>query len=221
MAITHEGSAGSAFGFGNSYEANKPAGSGANAIFLAGIVTNGNATITALGWTEILSILFRFSTYELTLMRRVATGSEGSTFTFGLNGSFFGTVGISRFAGVDGTTPIDGTPATSPNVSPANPQVAPTMTTLTDGAMVVRFYAAEAPSSYTISGPTEFYDVPDATANTTLMSAGAIKTTAGSTGTQNATFGNIAEHGTVSLALKPVALEEPVITVPRNPYLYY
>lgn len=182
-------------------------------------------TPSSSGWTTQLD---RFAvpagTFNgtLTLLRKYVGPSEGASYTFSWGGAgALGAIGISRFSGVDLTTAIEAQ-TTASSSSPSTTHTAPTVTTLSNNAHVVRIYAtADTIVSWTISGPVERWDVTS-TGEGAAMLASAEQAVAGASGTQNATCSPTSRRATVSLSLKAaISLDEPVVTTPRSSYLYY
>lgn len=127
MAIVHESSA-----TATSATCNKPTGTSTGDVLVA-VVLSYSAGASLAGWTAQVSVDYS-ATYYTTILTRVADGSEGASFTFSSGGTVY-SVGISRFSGVDTTSPINGTPTS--NVGLLTPAVLPAITTTDDDAMLV------------------------------------------------------------------------------------
>lgn len=186
---------------------NKPAGVVAGDALYACIY--GNTTIpggvTLSGWVSI-AYIDDGGTNWFTVMRRIADGTEGSSFTFTERGS--GGAGIINgnilaYQGVDNTTPEDATPTTN-NGTGATLTI-PSITTVTDQAWWVAASQTDG-SATTLSQPSGFttdqatYGASgDVTREDHLLIA-----PAGATGTTTSTQNDTGGWFTISLALRPV-----------------
>lgn len=160
---------------------------------------------TLAGWTEIAHV-DDGSANSLTVMRRVVTGSEGSTFTFTGSGSqLTGAVAVA-YSGLDTGTPED-VANTETSSSGAN-VIAPTLTTFTDNAWWIATFATDgSQSGLAAPGAPMVQDVA------TFGGGGDFQrvdhkaiSPAGPTGTATAVAGGSAGGWlTISLALRPAA----------------
>lgn len=165
------------------------------------------------GWTKRSSLALGTSgNLSVWDKRADSTDVAASTFTWNWTGGGTGAVGIEAYRGVDLTTPRDATPVMGTATTGAT-ATAPTMTTVTDGAMVLRIYGEEAGSgSGSFSQPTgytEEYDVTSAAGSSTSATAmsDALQATAGATGTAASTVGGVGTNSVgFTMALRPAAL---------------
>ena len=164
---------------------NVPAGVQANDLLVAHIARTGNAAInTPSGWTAAGGTnngnFIRQATYY-----RVASGSEPASYTWTWTGSQPAAGGMSAYYGVKGTSPLDvvGTATTSNNTTSIT---APGLTTTTDDALVLAFFASNSNSTYsTAAGMTERHEA--ATTGMSLATDDMSQATAGATGNKTST----------------------------------
>lgn len=178
---------------------NKPTGSVAGNVLFITIMQSNRSYGTVTGFTNVASIPFSTSS-GATILRRVLDGSEGASFSVSFGPSTNMDIVCARFSGMDPTTPVEAS-TTTPSGASSTTHTAPSVTSLSAGAMILRVYFTTSTSSYTISGPTKFYDFHG---NGGVMGAGALQASAGSSGTQAATLSAAAPWAAASLALKPL-----------------
>lgn len=198
---------------------NKPAGSVAGDLLISQHFVTANAAPASLaGWTQIQSLPTASGT--MSALYRVLDGSEGSSFAFLWSGANVGYEGITRLTGADTASPINTSAKGTGFLNTSSPTPAPTVTTTVNDAYVMRIYVVNysTTGTWSITGPSINWQ------DSRLLNAGLIQAVAGSAGAQNAqysTTNGLAAGMTVAIAPGAVATEEPVITVPRSPYLYY
>jgi len=210
MAIALRGSPTTATGgegSGSTLVINKPTGVVENDVLIAWVVWDTTPTITASGWTQITGSPLSNSDQRGAFWYKVAGGSEPSTYTFS-GTSFDRAGGIIAFSGVDTSTPVEA--QGSQTNSSTSSVTAPTITTSTDGAMLVFAGMMDSSAGSTVSatvpgGMTERVDVPVTSGWSWAYMATEIKATAGSTGTRVATASRSDDNGGFLIALKPGA----------------
>lgn len=179
----------------------KPAGTAAGDLLLAfaGDVNLGAITSPG-GWTEIIE------GNGFTVAYKIADGSEGSSFTFGLADI----VVIHRITGNAATSPIDVHGSAHNGASAAPHATAPSVTTTVADCLLVygSTYAAGgvvAATSTPPGGYTERSDVPHAGNKHAITTADKTLTAAGSTGTAAGTWsGDCSNRTSVHVAIAPV-----------------
>lgn len=166
----------------------------------------GQSAASLTGWTvqtntNLASIIF------LTILTRVVDGSEGASFTFTVTTPL--QVGISRYSGVDTTTPVEGTPTQNASASSLTTTAA-SVTTVTAGAMLVHGVGWSSGSGTPASTPpgtmTERWEVAIGTPALVALND-ETRASAGATGTRTSTI-TVASGGhthAVLIALKPAA----------------
>jgi len=193
---------------------NKPSGVTTGDIMLAVISEINGTTLTATtstGWQRVASADLAGSTKRYaTILYRIVTGTESSTYTFALPTSTNnGVGGIVSFRGVNNTTPFDLTPGSISVTSSASTSVAATsITSATSSATIVMFGMAASVSnatftSWAVTSPilTEILDAHSS--NNAVGVAWGIKATAGSTGAGSATLSASSRNGGLLIALRP------------------
>lgn len=166
-------------GFGASIS--KPAGTAVGDLLAAHCYSN--TAVTSTGFTSRYQSTGDPSFGQLmSMLYRVADGSEASSITFNFASSGSGIITLIRITGAAQTTPIEAH-STGAWVN-AGSTSAPSVTTLTDNAMVLYQYVAVASiaGTWSATGPTENYD------DGTLAGYSAIKATAGATAAQSASY---------------------------------
>src|SRR5687768_6356999 len=179
----------------------------------------GTAVIcTPAGWTSILRNDRDGKVVQQTFHHVVGAAAEPTTYTwdFRTNAASCGTAtnlrlstgasgGIVVYTGVDPTTPLDVAPLGSSGSS-SGPFRAPEITTGTNGAQILRFFAAF--KSITITPTTGRLWTTGSTNNSAERTAGAFhaaQASAGPTGTFDATFSSSAEWASQTVALRMAA----------------
>ncbi len=239
-AITQRGSA----TFANNNQAtltiNKPTGVVAGDVLIANFMAAGGSSITtvsATGWTlvQTANIESGGAQHTVTVLYRVADGTEGSSFTFNgpsgtnkMSGEVNAFSGVSTTGGVkvDGSAggPFDVTPpALSTNTGGSTAVTAASITTASANAGVVMVVSA-----FDDAGSVGSYSAPNVTltdlgyahsGNGTVGAAFGVKSTAGATGAGSATLGGSQRWGAMLLALKPAtgsANQLAFTTLPSN-----
>ncbi|GEM_PF-3922239 len=236
--IVQRGSATTGQISGNSITIAKPTGIVAGDVMIANIIQHVgfwdldiDASLT--GWTEIDGRMFTWglgSYWKIrgTLLYRIADGTEGSSFTFSLDGDASGGVGgIVAFSGVDvtggynagGTAnsgPFDVDPGSYSNYAYDAQLNAPAITTNTANAAVIMFGIvgyARSFSNWATTSPgtlTELYGATNGNnEGTSVGAAWAIKPTTGSTGTGTASLNNNGRNASMMVALKAAVCSNP------------
>lgn len=162
------------------------------------------------GWTKRSSLAMG-AAGNLSIWDKQADSSDvaASTYTWNWSAAGTGAVGLAAYSGVNLATPRDATPVMGTSSTSAT-ATAPTMTTVTDGAMVLRIYGEEAGSgSGSFSQPTgytEEYDSTSAAGSSTSATAlsDGIQGSAGATGTADSTVGGVGTNSVgFTMALRP------------------
>lgn len=186
-----------------------PSGISAGDLLVLHVVTNGGAPSSTppTGWTEVFRESVNVTNPRGGVYIKVASGSESGTLAVTV-ASTTGVASISRFSGVDTTTPQDVTRSIIElNTTGTLDVVLPSITTVTNGAMLVMFTAANSTSKQwtTASGATERVDY---TQSLGTSKSGSIYTqsapTAGATGTRTLSMTSPGvQHWGVMMALRP------------------
>ncbi len=181
MTIVHEGFSSAAPGGGaTTLVINAPAGVQAGDVLVAAIVgsvASGSLSVTADGWV-VQSEQFD-NLAVLTILTRVAGGSEPTSYTFNYSVSASTRRGaIQRFSGVDNSAPMAGTP--TKNNGSGTTATGLSITTTEDDAWVGMYVGWSANSTtFTPSGLTSRYNI------NRLGAAGDIQASAGGERQQN------------------------------------
>ena len=183
----------------------KPTGTTTNDVLLAALTIRGAAiTITPpSGWTQVRSDASG-STVNQTIYRKVAGGSEPSSYAFTFSDPVSAAVGgIVGYTGVDTTTPIDvsGGQANASSTS----VTAPSVTTTVANTQLVAFFGTANDTTFSAaSGMTERYDT-DADGSSQVAGAAddVAQAAAGASGTKVATAGIAAVNIGQLVALRP------------------
>lgn len=200
---------------------NKPTGVVSGDVMYALLFSTWDATThaTLTGWTEVGFKGHTIFGESVTVLRRVAGGSEGSTYTFTstVTGLYNGC--IDALTGVDNTTPEDATMTATSSASGGNSAslVAPTITTVTNNAWwIAAFMTVGFNTETTLSLPTSFTnDVATyGTANILMRVDHQLKATAGATGTATSTSNAVDGYMTLSLAIRPSTAVNNFQTLP-------
>jgi hypothetical protein len=215
MAISFRGatsvSTGNGSNGGNNIILTKPTGVVAGDVMYAFFNSHGltaQVHVTCTGWTEVVVDVDGPDTGSIMVMRRVADGTEGSTFTFNDGGHLsLRAGGIAAYIGVDNVTPEDATPTKRLDITFTSPWTSPSITTVTPNAWwVVVFMNSPGGTPSTLTLPSGF------TADIGLWSFGAgwdcqrvdHKSIAspGATGTSSSTPNAVGDYFAISLALR-------------------
>lgn len=198
----------------------KPSGTANDDLMLAFIQTQGNVNIDAApaGWTSLHNVVTTTTTNSgcrLACYWKKAA-SEGSNYTWSLNGSAIVAAVILSYTGVHLTTPINASNATSEDTDDTGVD-APSVTTDDANCMLVTAHAcnpqlqAATVMSFTgyASADFERYDSSQTWDGTTLRTGLAVYedllVATGPTGIKTATAANDGKNCGVAVALKPVA----------------
>lgn len=162
--------------------------------------------VTATGWTSsFTSAANGFGTFN-SMLYRVANGSEASPVVFTIAGSASGSGAMGRITGAHPTTPLDTTSTLSAwTANSATTVTAPSITTVTDQALVVSMFAwagVTGGGSWSVTGPTEQYDFNGGI----VMGATATKSPAGSVGTLVATHTTSGYLNGARAAIRPAPI---------------
>jgi PKD repeat protein len=182
----------------------KPVGTAAGDVLVACLASNGTrvaATGVPAGWTQIAAVLQGTSTRTFGYYK-VATASEGGSYTWTLNAAVANSGGIARYSGVSTASPLDGAPAWASGAAATSGTV-PGLTTSVANAMRVGCMSIDSSStSVTItppSGTAAFWNL----AGKRQAAADGLQPVAGPTGTQTWVFSSSREWAGWLIALKP------------------
>lgn len=195
---------------------NKPTSTVAGDVMIATISVAGGDTTTGIalaGWTKIIHSANTGTPPNASIdsFYKVATASEGSSYTFSLGTQSFtmrAAGGIVSYAGVDNSSPIDATGTTDFGFSSAN-AVAPAVTTVSANAWVIGCFTINATNGLTFTPPGSMNErVDTASAHTTnndstLEVADVLQAAAGSSGTKTAVGSGSGSWVAHLFALKP------------------
>lgn len=204
MAVAFQGST-SGTGTGGSLSINKPA-SVAVGDFLY-LHSRTTQPISRAGWTQAYSVQDATAGYMI-MLYRVADGTEGSPITFTIASGGSGQAVMARVSGEDTTTPLDLSPSVGTWTAANQTSVtAPAITTVSADCMIISQYACVAAvgGSFSITGPTEQYEVNN------IMAATQMKAVAGLVAAQAATY-----SGSGRLVGAQVAIRPPPPPVPPS-----
>lgn len=207
MAITHVGTQSTPYGAATSVAVSLPAGATAGDIAVAyACQDSGLSDVFALpsGFTQINRTTFGGGSW-ITGYRVIQSG-DPSSFSFAVDDSEDGVAAISVFRGVDGSAPMDVTPATSTGNS-FTPTTA-SITTVTDDCAIVAIAGHESQEATPFTPPPGMTELMQGSAGSgnpgaSLTAAWEVQATAGSTGTKQFNSSNEEEWGTTILALQP------------------
>ena len=223
-AIALRGSATTATTTSTTLTINKPAGVMAGDIMIVNIAKLGNKTNdpSLTGWTLISSAdLGGTTARQGALLYKVATASEGASYTFALGTNTTNAAGgVVAFSGVNSSSPFDVTNGTITVVN-ANSISVTGLTTATAGAAVVMFGMADDGPTWTnwrTTSPgtlTELYEAQQSS-NVSVGAAWALKPATGATGNGTVTLSTTERSGAILVALKPVVADTVAPTVTIN-----
>lgn len=202
---------------GTTLTINKPTGTAVGDLLWAFMVAQGSSAVwtTPSGWTQAAAIEVFTSGGNCAAFYRIADGSEGASFVFTYGTTIVaGSGGIDRYTGVDQVTPID--VAASTNLDDTGTNTAPvglSITTVTDGAMLIMGIVANSATTNITPALTESWQV---TTVKRSESADSIQSTAGASGNKTGALGAGKTWGTILGALRPatsgITLNPPVAT---------
>jgi hypothetical protein len=205
VAIVHESSATNSAASGTSLVINKPTGTAAGDLLLAWVYKTDTPTFPA-GWVFVVDLGFGGAGGGGTLWYKIAGSSEPASYTItqATSGKIAG--GISRYSGVDNTTPIDCTPSYASGTGTG--PVATAVTTVTANAMVVGGVAnLNAPAVTAPGSLTERWEIQG------VEHASAVQAAAGSTGSKTWTNSLSSTYYEVFLtALRPASGSVQTVT---------
>jgi hypothetical protein len=179
----------------------KPAGTTTGDVLVAAVTGDGSPAATApAGWASITRLAPSGAT--LFAWYRVVTAADAGTagYTWTLSGAPKWSGGISRYTGVNTTTPLDGAVTTRVSSASASSVTVPGVVTTTAGAMVV---GAEGADSGKVTGTVPSGWTADWHNNVGQLAASGHRVTT-ATGTQPATTWS--HSGSVPMAAWTVAL---------------
>lgn len=182
----------------------KPVGLADGDVLVAVSNVDANETITAPGdWTACFAQEQTGTQTVRAWYRVVPTASaEPATYAFGGTGSVARRTTIVCYSGVDNTTPMDVTPLATNNSVASTVVHAASITTVTDGAMVVWGGAYDS-STFTVTKPTACTNRDQATTLYRLTMADLAMPTAGATGDQDGSAGTARVNVGMLIALRP------------------
>lgn len=194
---------------------NKPTGVTTGDLMLV-CITKGNNSGTnpsLSGWTLLSGGVLNGASIRGAVLYKVATASEGASYTFALGTGVNSSVGtIVAFSGVNTTTPFDVTANTiSLSSSSSSTLTASGYTTVTPGAAVVLFGMSadnNTFSNWSTTSPGSLTEIADVNVNTsnddlTVGAAWALKSNTGATGNGTVTQSASDRWGALMVALRP------------------
>lgn len=172
------------------------------------VSTNAASPIAAsvpAGWTLVAELAANSGANAPSIMVAIkyATGSESGNLTVTTTSAkSWGQ--ITAYRGVDQTTPQDATATTKDQASALTTVDLPTLTTVTDGA-VIDYSAAQNGAAVTATAPAGYTELADNTGSGgwSGTTGWATKTTAGATGTVTVTFTASNRGAGILIALRP------------------
>jgi hypothetical protein len=210
MAVAFGSFANASSASGTSLVINAPSGLASGDLLIAtiGFKSNGFTTCSApAGWTQ-LGDEAGDSFFDGAVFRKVATGSEGSDYTFTLSGSQPSDGVIVRYTGVDTTSPINDNDQAYSN---SGTVAAPSLTTTEDACMLVGAFIAWNDADPTFTAPSgyderfDFNVTSNAAFNGGIGIADKIQASAGASGTATPTWSSLSRTISHHIALKPAA----------------
>jgi RHS repeat-associated protein len=171
---------------------------------IAGLVTN-STTVTVTppaGWVLVTSIL-NGTNVTTRVYRKLAGGSEPASYLFGYSFNVKSAVAVSAYTGVDPTTPVE-VFGSGTNAS-LLAQLAPSVTTLSANAQVVRVWGVKKETTLSPpAGVTERADTSSTGTGSVTVAIGDVAQPAvGASGTATATSASVGFGAHITLALKP------------------
>lgn len=224
--IAQRGTATTATSTNTSITINKPSGVISGDVMIVNIAQYDNRNITLSdanlsGWTLISGADLGGNRGRWgSVLYKIASSSEPSSYTFALDGNTSSSVGaIIAFSGIDITNPIDA--SGSIKVRDATNLSATSITTTISNSGIIMLgmigNGALNFSTWSTTSPgtlTELYDFNNG-GNVSVGAAWAIKATAGATGDGTATVGD-SRNGSILLALRPVPTTPTLYTIPST-----
>ncbi|WP_226652497.1 hypothetical protein [Streptomyces hydrogenans] len=138
----------------------KPTGTASGDLLTAFVTSNYQAVTAPAGWTKLDD--YGIETFRVHVFRKVAGGSEPSSFTFSVPSAATLLCQASAWRGVDNATPIDIVPVLSASFNSSEPMTTEAASGGTQGRMVyfraARRASSGTPITYTASGVTELSD---------------------------------------------------------------
>lgn len=199
---------------GTALTINKPALVAPGDLLLAFLTFNSTPTISPpSGWTQVgTTVTDGFSACRSMCWRRIADGSEGSSFTWTRSTTGDGAGGIARITGFDPTTPINVSASNSESSGTA--PTAPTVTTTVNDCLVLHYCGGDSQSNDTTvpSGDSSGWFAETTTASTCL----GYKThgSAGATGTADFAFAGGSNQSTLyTVAIAPTTADTTAPTL--------
>ncbi|MGN6743163.1 MAG: PKD domain-containing protein [Amnibacterium sp.] len=183
-----------------------PSGVGTGDVLVASINANGTPSIAnaPAGWTAVTSPVAD-STYTTVFgYYHVVTGSEPGSYTFTLSASQKWNAGITDFKGVDTTAVWDAAAVTQVSTSGSTPQTLPSVTTVTDGAMLIGSNGVNS-ASITITPPSGWTEAWEANGGKSVDLAYKAMPTAGASGTSTFTHSSSISGSAWARPLRPAA----------------
>ncbi|GGR51944.1 hypothetical protein [Streptomyces roseolus] len=160
MAVSHVNTQVGSSASSTSVVVTKPTGTASGDLLTAFVTSNYQAVTPPAGWTEIGD--YGIETFRVHVFRKVASGSEGSSYTFTVPSSATLLCQATAWRGVDNTTPIDITPVLSASFNSSEPMDTEAVSGGTQGRLVyfraARRASSGTPITYTASGVTELSD---------------------------------------------------------------
>jgi RHS repeat-associated protein len=198
-------SASSGANAGTSITVTKPSGTVAGDVMVAGIVANGGSgvTITApAGWV-LQRTENQLTSTATAVFTKVAGASEPASYAFTLSASKLVVGSISTYTGVDTANPVDGAGGANSGTS-STAISAPSVTTTTSNTRVIAVWGVRGATTFTPVTPVlERTDIATTGSFPMSMSLGdRARSTAGATGTSDATASMAGFQATVTIALR-------------------
>lgn len=208
MAVVFHGST-NATGATGVLSINKPASTAVGDLLF--LHTRTSQPISRAGWTQAYSVGPDATAGYMTMLYRVADGTEPSPMTFTIATGGVGQAVMGRISGEDTTTPLDLSPSVGTWTAANQTSVtAPAITTVSDDCMIISQYVAVAAvgGSFSITGPTEQYEANN------VMGATQMKAVAGLVAAQVASYSGSARLVGAQVAIRPPPPPVPP-SVPR------
>lgn len=184
-----------------SFTCSKPSGTASGDTLTAAVFSIGGTTPASLaGWTQRATTSFS-STYTLTILTKIAGGSEPANYTFAAGATVAGATVLIRSSGGDASVVIDGTPTTSTTAT-----VGSITTTSANGILIMATVGIGDTTGTSIApdaAMTERAEVVEANvAYGTLEVATQALGASGATGTRTATDASASAFLTAMLVIK-------------------
>lgn len=187
------------------YLITKPTGTASGELLVAFLSMNNNPTVTPpSGWVSIGRATLSGATGEA--FYKVAGDSEPADYTFTLSFAATGSIIAARFSGQNATVPDV---SASTNTGTGTTATGLSITTVTDGAMLIAFVSVDSTTAPTL--PSGMTDIGSTAAGKALRVAYETRASAGATGDRTSTTTNNA-WGAILWAIRPAAAAPPVVT---------